>query len=123
MTAYQIEQRDAATAEQRALRDAQIAQLRQEENTRIGYEREQAQLQEHMNKILEITAEGQAAERAIKSGQNPALRSSNTTNNSNSTIINDNRSLVQNLQGGGAAIIEQMMERVALNTMRRVSYR
>jgi hypothetical protein len=123
MTAFQIEQRDAATAEQRALRDAQIAQLRQEENTRIGYEREQAQLQEHMNKILEITAEGQAAERAIKSGQNPALRSSNTTNNSNSnTTINDNRSLAMNLNGGGAAIIEDMMRRVALNTMRQVRY-
>jgi hypothetical protein len=88
--------------------------------TQIARERELAELADHQNKILGIVGASHAAELAIRQGQ--PLRG-NTTNNSNTTTINDNRSLAMNLQGGGAAIIEQMMERVALNTMQRVRYR
>lgn len=123
MTAYQTEQRDAVTAYNRAIRDAQIAQERQEEQTLLGYEREQAQLQEHQNKLLGIAAEGQAAERALKSGQDVALRNSNTTNNNgNQTNVNDYRAMTFNAGSMGGLSTIEAFRRIALQVQSATRY-
>jgi hypothetical protein len=123
-TAYFLEQRDASIAVDRQRRDAEIAQLRKEQDTQLGYDREQAQLQEHMNKLLGIAAEGQAAERAIRSGGDAAqLRTSNTSNTfGGNTNINDYRAMTFNAgSGGGFSTIDQF-KKIALQVQSATRY-
>lgn len=124
-TAFKEEQAQAATAYQRQLRDADTNFKRQEDAAALAYEREQDQLAKHLEELTGIRAEGYAAEKAAAMGQSAPLRSGSgsTTNNntSSSRTVNDSRSLVIDLTGGGAAIIEQA-RRAAMDVMRRTAY-
>lgn len=126
MTAYQIEQRDAVTAYQRQIRDADTATKRQEESTRIAYDRELEQLQNHLNAKLALEGEEQAAERALKTGavKEQALRVGNTSNSSSQTNINDNRqwTFTPGSFGGGMPI-QQMIQREVITTMQAIRYK
>lgn len=124
-TAFKEEQAQAATAYQRQLRDADTNFKRQEDAAALAYEREQDQLAKHLEELTGIRAEGYAAEKAAAMGQSAPLRSGSgsTTNNNTSSnrTVNDSRSLVIDLTGGGAAIIEQA-RRAAMDVMRRTAY-